>query len=161
MTEQKYEDAHIVKLANGEDIICTILDSGDNNSIKILSPLRMQVFTRPTKDGIVESMSLSRWMEPFSEGSEYFIAKNNIITLAPASFAMKRYYAYMLITAKEHLTDIPEIPKTKEENVRTVEERLKVLQEYVRSVTGDDTTDEDWSEEDLFDEYDFDNTTVH
>lgn len=143
------EKAHIIKLSNGEDIIVTLIADGID-TVTVTDPLRMRIFSRATKDGMVESMSLGRWIEPFSEKVDYNISKSQIITVAPASFAMKRYYDYMLLTSKEHLTDVPDIPKSNDDEVKLVNERLKVLQEYVKSVAKKEK--EEWNE----DEYDFD-----
>lgn len=143
------EKVHIIKLSNGEDIIVTLIADGID-TVTVTDPLRMRIFSRATKDGMVESMSLGRWIEPFSEKVDYNISKSQIITVAPASFAMKRYYDYMLLTSKEHLTDVPDIPKSNDDEVKLVNERLKVLQEYVKSVAKKEK--EEWNE----DEYDFD-----
>tara|TARA_E500000318_G_scaffold66992_2_gene61776 strand:+ start:6740 stop:7204 length:465 start_codon:yes stop_codon:yes gene_type:complete len=152
------EKAHIIKLSNGEDIIVTLI-AESKESITITDPLRMRIFSRPTKDGMVESMSLGRWIEPFSEKVDYNISKNQIITLAPASFAMKRYYDYILLTSKEHLTDVPEIPKSEDDEVKLVNERLKVLQEYVDSIK--DEEEDNFGEDDLFDLYDEVSDKIH
>ena len=147
------EKAHIIKLSNGEDIIVTLVADGVD-TVTITDPLRMRIFSRATKEGMVESMSLGRWIEPFSERVDYNISKNQIITVAPASFAMKRYYDYMLLTTKEHLTDIADIPKTTEDDVTLVNERLKVLQQHLKSLASGSggEENEEWNE----DEYDFD-----
>jgi len=154
------EKAHIIKLSNGEDIIVTLIADGVD-SITVTDPLRMRIFSRPTKNGMVESMSLGRWIEPFSEKVDYNISKSQIITVAPASFAMKRYYDYMLLTSKEHLTDVPEIPKSDDDEVTLVNERLKVLQEYVDSIKNKDKEEDDWIEDDIFDMYEDVSDKIH
>jgi hypothetical protein len=154
------ENTQIIKLSNGEDLIATLIADGVD-TVTIVDPLRMRVFSRATKDGMVESMSLGRWIEPFCDKSDYNISKNQIITTAPASFAMQRYYDYMLLTAKEHLTDIPEIPKTNEDEVELVNERLKVLQQYMKSVKDKDKEEEEWSEDDIFDMYEDVSDKIH
>lgn len=155
------DNPQILKLSNGEDLIVTLVADGVD-SITITDPLRMRIYSRATKNGMVESMSLGRWIEPFSEKSDYNISKSQIITTAPASHAMKRYYEYMLLTSPEHLTDIPEIPKTKDDEVQLVEDRLKVLQQYMESVKNKDAELEDeWSEDDIFDMYEDVSDKVH
>ena len=154
-------NTQIIKLSNGEDLIATLVADGVD-SVTITDPLRMRVFSRATKDGMVESMSLGRWIEPFSDKSDYNISKSQIITTAPASFAMQRYYDYMLLTTKEHLTDIPEIPKSDEDEVELVNDRLKVLQEYMESVKNKDKElEDDWGEDDIFDMYEDVSDKVH
>jgi hypothetical protein len=154
------EKAHIIKLSNGEDIIVTLI-AESTESVTVADPLRMRIFSRSTKDGMVESMSLGRWIEPFSEKVDYNISKSQIITLAPASFAMKRYYDYMLLTSKEHLTDVPEIPKSEDDEVTLVNERLKVLQQYVDSIKNKNEDEDNFGEDDLFELYDEVSDKVH
>lgn len=152
------EKAHIIKLSNGEDIIVTLVADGID-TVTVTDPLRMRIFSRATKDGMVESMSLGRWIEPFSEKVDYNISKSQIITVAPASFAMKRYYDYMLLTSKEHLTDVPDIPKSNDDEVKLVNERLKVLQEYIKSIKNKE--EDDFGEDDLFKLYDEVSDKIH
>ena len=154
-------NTQIIKLSNGEDLIATLVADGVD-SVTITDPLRMRVFSRATKDGMVESMSLGRWIEPFSDKSDYNISKSQIITTAPASFAMQRYYDYMLLTAKEHLTDIPEIPKSDEDEVQLVNDRLKVLQQYMESVKNkDEELEDEWDGDDIFDMYEDVSDKIH
>ena len=154
------EKAHIIKLSNGEDIIVTLI-AESTESVTVADPLRMRIFSRPTKDGMVESMSLGRWIEPFSEKIDYNISKGQIITLAPASFAMKRYYDYMLLTSKEHLTDVPEIPKSEDDEVTLVNERLKVLRKYVDSIKNKSEDEDNVGEDNLFELYDEVSDKIH
>ena len=52
----------IVKLVNGEDIICIMEKSGEK-SYKLSWPLKMQVLPKMTKKGIFESLNLSTWIQ--------------------------------------------------------------------------------------------------
>ena len=54
-------NTQIIKLSNGEDLIATLVADGVD-SVTITDPLRMRIFSRATKDGMVESMSLGRWI---------------------------------------------------------------------------------------------------
>ena len=75
---------------------------------------------------------------------------------------MQRYYDYMLLTAKEHLTDIPEIPKSDEDEVQLVNDRLKVLQQYMESVKNkDEELEDEWDGDDIFDMYEDVSDKVH
>ena len=74
---------HIVKLSNGEDILCTVLDKQETQ-IKIESPLLMETVSRPTATGVVESLAL------------FLIEKNSIVIMTPASAGLCRYYEHIL-----------------------------------------------------------------
>jgi len=84
----------IVKLSNGESVIGIIQE--DDFSIKVSSPLKMDLVTHMTPRGIAESLNLSRWMQPFSEQNEFEIDTAQVITIATASIGLSKYYKYVL-----------------------------------------------------------------
>ena len=87
----------IIKLSNGEDIICDIKEQSESEpSLKITSPLKMDVLTRPTEKGIQEGLSLTRWVQPFTDEKNIQINKSTIVTMVPASMGMSKYYEYVL-----------------------------------------------------------------
>ena len=86
---------HIVKLSNGEDILCTVLDKQETQ-IKIESPLLMETVSRPTATGVVESLALGRWVQPYSDEEVFLIEKNSIVIMTPASAGLSRYYEHIL-----------------------------------------------------------------
>ena len=86
---------HIVKLSNGEDILCTVLDKQETQ-IKIESPLLMETVSRPTATGVVESLALGRWVQPYSDEEVFVIEKNSIVIMTPASAGLSRYYEHIL-----------------------------------------------------------------
>ena len=87
----------ILKLSNGEDIICDIKEQSESEpSLKITSPLKMDVLTRPTEKGIQEGVSLTRWVQPFTDEKYIQINKSTIVTMVPASMGMSKYYEYVL-----------------------------------------------------------------
>ena len=57
----------VVKLTNGEDIICKLSDGTINGKYEIGYPLRLEVVSHATETGLVESLNLSRWMAPYTE----------------------------------------------------------------------------------------------
>ena len=86
----------VLKLSNGEDIICRIVDSS-KEKVKIEDPLLLDVQQITGKDGrIKESVGLLRWIEPFTEEEEYFIEKNSIVITVPASSGLSKYYEHVL-----------------------------------------------------------------
>ena len=60
------KSTNIVKLSNGENLICDVISETDKH-IEIESPLKMETISRVTKTGIVVSLSLVRWMQPFCD----------------------------------------------------------------------------------------------
>ena len=87
----------IIKLSNGEDIICDIKEQSESEpSLKVTSPLKMDVLTRPTEKGIQEGLSLTRWVQPFTDEKNIQINKSTIVTMVPASMGMSKYYEYVL-----------------------------------------------------------------
>jgi hypothetical protein len=85
----------IIKLKNGEDLICNVLDN-ENGRLKVSSPLKMETVNRLSKKGLTESLALTRWIQPYSDEEHYFIESNSIIIMTPASVGMTRYYQYVL-----------------------------------------------------------------
>ena len=94
----------VIKLANGESIVCTCVptrtDEG-SQTLHIIHPLKMELKNRITKKGIVEALTLSRWLQPFTESDEFDIEKTSIITNTEASFALNNYYQMMLNSYSE------------------------------------------------------------
>ena len=70
----------MVKLSNGEDIICNVEDDSDS-LLKISSPLKMETYNRTTEKGMIESLGLSRWIQPYSDEDEFTIHKNTIVLM--------------------------------------------------------------------------------
>ena len=85
----------IVKLTNGEDIIC-IVKSELGEECEISYPVLMQTLPRRTPKGFVESLSLSRWLQPFTEESLFKIKSDKIILMTDASPGLCKYYEYVL-----------------------------------------------------------------
>ena len=85
----------VIKLKNGEDLICNVLDN-ENGRLKVSSPLKMETVNRLSKKGLTESLALTRWIQPYSDEDHYFIESNSIIIMTPASVGMTKYYQYVL-----------------------------------------------------------------
>ena len=86
----------IVKLSNGEDIICIIENNEPGKECKVSYPLLMQIIPQHTPKGFVESLRLSKWVQPFTDSSFFEIKSNNIILVADASPELCKYYEYIL-----------------------------------------------------------------
>ena len=137
----------IIKLKNGEDLICNVLDN-ENGRLKVSSPLKMETVNRISKKGLTESLALTRWIQPYSDEDHFFIESNSIIIMTPASVGMTRYYEYVL---KSY--DGLVLKSAKEETV----EKVKIEKQSSSKLELDD----DLTESDLKDYLFSDKKTIH
>ena len=96
----------IIKLTNGENLICQLGDNIDNGEYKINSPLKMEVHSVLTKEGPVDSLNLSRWIGPYTEQSKFSIKSDHVLLVANASPGLSRYYEHVIKEIKQ--LDTPE-----------------------------------------------------
>ena len=99
MTETSPYTYKIVKLVNGEDIICTI--ANDNDKVKdqyhrVLFPLKMQIVPKMVDGGIAESLNLSHWVHPYTESNSFDIPIGSVILVTDVGPGLSRYYEYVL-----------------------------------------------------------------
>ena len=120
------KSTNIVKLSNGENIICNVVCDTDRH-IEIESPLKMETISRVTKNGVVESLSLGKWVQPFSDQKTISLNKNIVIINLPVTIGLEKYYEYVL--KKMDLDDGPS-----EEELKAIEEeeRQDVMSEYIK-----------------------------
>ena len=119
----------VVKLSNGEDIICNVEeDTRIDGTLRISSPLKMETFSRTTEKGVVESLGLSRWIQPYSDEDMFTIQKNTVVVMTPVSAGLQRYYEYVLKNMEE-IKDDDYGPTEKEIRVIEKEERIEDLEE--------------------------------
>ena len=137
----------IIKLKNGEDLICNVLDN-ENGRLKVTTPLKMETVNRISKKGLTESLALTRWIQPYSDEDHFFIESNSIIIMTPASVGMTRYYEYVL---KSY--DGLVLKSAKEETV----EKIKSEKQKSSKLEVDD----DLTESDLKDYLFNDKKTIH
>ena len=155
----------VIKLANGESIVCTCIPTRTDETsqtLHVIHPLKMELKNRITKKGIVEALTLSRWLQPFTEVDELDIEKSTIITNAPASYALNNYYNFMVDTYNEAEAQMegkgmePSIQLRFTEDVaiedqeETTEEVRRLFKQYISALTNDNKSEEeDLTEEEL------------
>ena len=116
MSEQNYQ---VIKLANGENLICDVIRDSDT-TLLVRSPLKMETLSKFTKSGVVESLSLVRWMQPFCDEEKFTLSKNTVILNSPVSIGLGKYYEFIL--KKMNGLDIPQ---PSEEELKAIEEEEK------------------------------------
>ena len=119
----------VIKLTNGEDIVCNLVKRF-GSKIEVTSPLRMDTITKETAKGTMESLALSRWVQPYSDEKVFNIESNSVVIMTPASVGLSRYYEYVLKNIKQ---DIVETPPTKKELKIIEEEELDLHEEIFSS----------------------------
>ena len=124
-------DYQVIKLSNGENLICDVVSESDTR-LNVKSPLKMETLSRVTKTGIIESLSLVRWMQPFCDSEQFELSKNNVILNSPVSIGLGKYYEFTL-----KKMDGLQIPQPTEDELKAIEEEEKQNQkdqmlEYIK-----------------------------
>ena len=86
----------VLKLTNGEDIVCEFGDGNTETEYEIGYPLKMEVQSKMTKNGIIESLNLTRGIGPYTEQSFFLIKTSHILLIAEASDGLSRYYEHVI-----------------------------------------------------------------
>ena len=58
----------------------------------------MDIFNKITEKGAVESLGLSRWIQPYSDEPFFKIQKSSVVVITPASEGLCRYYEHVVHT---------------------------------------------------------------
>ena len=119
----------MVKLSNGEDIICKVENELDS-TLQISSPLKMETYSRTTSKGLVESLGLSRWVQPYSDEKKFTIQKTTVVLMTPVSVGLQKYYEYV----------IENMGALKEKISEPTDKELKVIEREEKSI--EDLADE-------------------
>ena len=116
MSEQNYQ---VIKLANGENLICDVIRDSDT-TLLVKSPLKMETLSKFTKTGVIESLSLVRWMHPYCDEEKFTLSKNTVILNSPVSIGLGKYYEFIL-----KKMDGLDIPQPTEDELKAIEEEEK------------------------------------
>ena len=128
-------DYQVIKLSNGENLICDVISDSDT-TLNVKSPLKMETLSKFTKSGVIESLSLVRWMQPYCDNEQFALSKNNIILNSPVSIGLGKYYEFIL-----KKMDGLEIPQPTESELKAIEEEEKQeLKDQMLEYIKDDVT---------------------
>ena len=116
MSEQNYQ---VIKLANGENRICDVISDSDTTML-VRSALKMETLSKITKSGVIESLSLVRWLQPFCDEDKFTLSKNTVILNSPVSIGLGKYYEFIL-----KKMDGLDIPQPTEDELKAIEEEEK------------------------------------
>ena len=104
----------IVKLTNGEDIICE-LEEKSKSVYEIQNPLQIITTRELQNGGVQEGLSLGRWCHPFTDQTYFSIPVDAVVTTAKASPGLSKYYEYILKrTEQRYLEDYNREPTDEE-----------------------------------------------
>ena len=128
-------DYQVIKLSNGENLICDVIGDSDT-TLNVKSPLKMETLSKFTKSGVVESLSLVRWMQPYCDDKQFALSKNNVILNSPVSIGLGKYYEFTL-----KKMDGLQIPQPTEDELKAIEEEEKQeLKDQMLEYIKDDVT---------------------
>ena len=128
-------DYQVIKLSNGENLICDVISDSDT-TLNVKSPLKMETLSKFTKTGVVESLSLVRWMQPYCDEEKFTLSKNTVILNSPVSIGLGKYYEFIL-----KKMDGLEIPQPTEDELKAIEEEEKQeLKDQMLEYIKDDVT---------------------
>ena len=128
-------DYQVIKLSNGENLICDVISDSDT-TLNVKSPLKMETLSKFTKSGVVESLSLVRWMQPYCDNEHFALSKSNVILNSPVSIGLGKYYEFTL-----KKMDGLQIPQPTEDELKAIEEEEKQeLKDQMLEYIKDDVT---------------------
>ena len=138
----------VLKLSNGDDVICNLVETKDN-TFKITSPLKMDTVNRITKKGVSESLALTRWIQPFSDQEHFYVEKTSVVVMAEASVGLTRYYQYVLRTLDKMVVNEKFNPTeiSEEEFLDALELKKALDKEKKKPLIDEDVPEDDILEE--------------
>ncbi len=86
----------IMKLTNGEEIVCQMDDKIVNDEYQLNYPLKIDVRPQMTKKGVVDALNLSRWVGSYTSQSLFSVKTEHVLLVAEASEGLCRYYDHVV-----------------------------------------------------------------
>jgi hypothetical protein len=107
-TEQLKKLLYTVKLSNGDELLCTLIDVDlEKMSIVIDSPLLIRTIPVLSAEGIENTITSQNWM-PFSLDRSFVISTKDVLTMGrmhPKSFTM--YLSHLQSLSKSETATSP------------------------------------------------------
>ena len=91
----------------------------------------MDTVSKETEKGFVESLALSRWVQPYSDEPHFNIEKHSIVIMTAASLGLVKYYEYVLQSIGQ--STIRKFHPTKKELDKIEEEEMDMEEDLVSS----------------------------
>jgi len=126
----------VLKLSNGEDIICEV--DFEQYDVKAELPQRVFEIQNPllmihTKEKhlneVHEGLSLSRWVQPYTEQKYFSIPATSVVTSAEASPGLAKYYEYVLKRIEQDTKEMVKEKRKELENYTNDEIYEELLEE--------------------------------
>ena len=83
---------YYIKLSNGDDIVANISKNTKGDFTTLINPFKMDTRPMVTEEGVIDTLSLSSWLHPYSEDTSVRVAKSSIVTIVPATPGLKTFY---------------------------------------------------------------------
>lgn len=101
------ENLRVVKLVNGEDIVCELMNTVEGVSISVTNPILLHQVRIPMGKTIVDSYVLSSWL-PLSTDESVDIAIRNIIVVSKPKESLSFNYTKFMETLIEEKKELEE-----------------------------------------------------
>ena len=83
----------ILKLSSGEEIICNVAQSSENNHISVMQPMKLNAYPRATRNGLEESLVFRNGFT-FQNLTLIKCPLSQVIVLTNASYGLSKFYEY-------------------------------------------------------------------
>ena len=135
------ENIKIIKLENGDDIVCSFPEEQLPEShalLRIIKPLQIKYIPQLTPGGFKDYVAMVKWVA-YTSDKVITIPKTKIMTITNATSEMSKSY---MIISKDY-DNIDRAPETKTKDVKFKRERLSDQQNEEINEIFDDFADED------------------
>jgi len=119
--------SQIFKLVNGEDIIANVV-SENESCVTVSCPMKFLMNDRKDSDGrYVESISLTRWLQPMSEDEVFEIKKQFVGLRCSSSVGMDQFYESSVNKVYDSITE--ETYADEDEYLDNLMEQMGILED--------------------------------
>jgi hypothetical protein len=118
----------IMKLTNGEEIVCQMGNEIVNDEYQLNYPLKIDIRPQMTEKGVVEALNLSRWVGSYTSQSLFSVKTDHVLLVAEASEGLCKYYDHV----------VKEIKRIEDNSTRSA----IAIDDYLDDVDNEDVYDE-------------------